>query len=52
MKQRLPLLLMPPGGLSADGNQIQVQSDRCVGRDKAIIGSPAGFEGEKKRKSI
>ena len=50
MKQRLPLLLMSPGGLGADAGQIQVQADRCVGRDEAIIGSPTGFEGEERER--
>ena len=49
MKQRLPLLLMSPGGLGADAGQMQVQTDRCVGRDEAIIGNPTGFEGKKEK---
>ena len=50
MKHKLPPLLVLAGGPGADGGQMQVQTDRCVDRDKAIIGSPTRFEGEEREK--
>jgi hypothetical protein len=50
MKQILLLLLESTGGLGVSACQRQVQADRCVGRDKAIIGSPTGFEGEERER--
>ena len=49
MKKTLLLLLESIGGLGANDGQMQVQIDRCVGCDEAVIGGPAGFEGEERK---
>ena len=49
MKKILLFLLESIGGLGANDGQMQVQIDRCVGRDEAVIGGPAGFEGEERK---
>jgi len=50
LKQTLLLLLESTGGLGASACQMQVQTDRGVDRDEAIIGSPTGFEGEERER--
>ena len=50
MKQKLLLLLESTGGLGASACRMQLQIDRCVGHDEAVIGSPTGFEGEERER--